>query len=232
MDVSIIYVNYRTSRLVIDSINSVKEKTQGILYEIIIVDNNSGDGSLAKIQEIHPDVITIQSEKNVGFGQANNLGLKKADGKYIFFLNPDTLLRNNAIGELFRFLELNMNVGACGGNLYDEEGNATTSFSRKYPSFLWELLGILYIPSLCFSSRRSLFFNHEGKPIKVASVTGADLMVRRSVLSSSLLGTITRPSIVNEDNLSLSMFAISALVSVNTTSLAPSAIVWLAKIEV
>lgn len=43
-----------------------------------------------------------------------------------------------------------MNVGACGGNLYDEEGNATTSFSRKYPSFLWELLGILYIPSLCF----------------------------------------------------------------------------------
>ena len=77
-----------------------------------------------------------------------------------------------------------MNVGACGGNLYDEEGNATTSFSRKYPSFLWELLGILYIPSLCFSSRRSLFFNHEGKPIKVASVTGADLMVRRSVLSS------------------------------------------------
>ena len=184
MDVSIIYVNYRTSRLVIDSINSVKEKTQGILYEIIIVDNNSGDGSLAKIQEIHPDVITIQSEKNVGFGQANNLGLKKADGKYIFFLNPDTLLRNNAIGELFRFLELNMNVGACGGNLYDEGGNATTSFSRKYPSFLWELLGILYIPSLCFSSRRSLFFNHEGKPIKVASVTGADLMVRRSVLSS------------------------------------------------
>ena len=71
MDVSIIYVNYRTSRLVIDSINSVKEKTQGILYEIIIVDNNSGDGSLAKIQEIHPDVITIQSEKNVGFGQAD-----------------------------------------------------------------------------------------------------------------------------------------------------------------
>ena len=86
MDVSIIYVNYRTSRLVIDSINSVKEKTQGILYEIIIVDNNSGDGSLAKIQEIHPDVITIQSEKNVGFGQANNLGLKKGGWKvYILF---------------------------------------------------------------------------------------------------------------------------------------------------
>ena len=59
-----------------------------------------------------------------------------------------------------------MNVGACGGNLYDEEGNATTSFSRKYPSFLWELLGILYIPSLCFSSRRSLFFNHEGEADK------------------------------------------------------------------
>ena len=63
MDVSIIYVNYRTSRLVIDSINSVKEKTQGILYEIIIVDNNSGDGSLAKIQEIHPDVITISLKR-------------------------------------------------------------------------------------------------------------------------------------------------------------------------
>lgn len=184
MDLSIVYVNYRTVRLILDSIKVVKEKTLETSYEILVVDNAPEEKELSLVKRQHPEVVCIQSFDNLGFGRANNLALEQAKGDFVLFLNPDTLLRNNAIDILCRFMKDHPSVGACGGNLYDEKGNATTSFSRKYPSFLWELLGILYIPSLCFSSGRSLFFNHEGKPIKVASVTGADLMVRRSALSS------------------------------------------------
>lgn len=180
--VSIIYVNYRTGDLIADSIRSVKEKTVGINYEIIVVDNDSGDDSLSMLKRTFPEIICIQSATNLGFGRANNLGLEKARGKYILFLNPDTLLRNNAISILYGFLEENQNVASCGGNLWDAVGKPTTSFSRKYPSFFWELLSIFYIPPICLSHRRSWFFNYEERPIEVAAIIGADLMVRKSVL--------------------------------------------------
>lgn len=183
MEVSIIYVNYKTAGLILDSIRSVKEKTQGLAYEIIVVDNSSGDHSLELIKATFPEVICIQSAENLGFGRANNLGIEKAQGECILFLNPDTVLRNDAIRILYGYLRENPLAGACGGNLYDESGQPATSFSRKYPSFIWELLAILYIPPICVSHRRSLFFNNEGYPIEVASITGADLMIRRSVLS-------------------------------------------------
>ena len=79
-NVSIIYVNYKTSSLILDSIQTVKEKTKKVDYEIIVVDNNSGDQSRSKIQEAYPEVIWVQSDDNVGFGRANNLGLQVAKG--------------------------------------------------------------------------------------------------------------------------------------------------------
>lgn len=182
MEVSIIYVNYKTASLIIDSIKSVKENTVEVNYEIIVVDNASGDGSLERIQKQYPEVICVQAVKNLGFGCANNLGMTYASGNFILFLNPDTILRNDAVSKLYIYLIGHPNVGACGGNLYDERGLPTTSFSRKYPSFLWEFLSILYIPPICLSFPRSVYFNREGKPIPVTSIIGADLMVRKLVL--------------------------------------------------
>lgn len=182
MDVSIIYVNYKTSSLIINSIESVKKRTTDIQYEIIVVDNASENHSLEIIQEAYPDVICIQANENLGFGRANNLGISQAKGDYIFFLNPDTVLINNAIKELFSFIKTSKKIGACGGNLYDENNIPTTSFSRYYPSFLWELLSIFYISPIHFIYPASSYFNKENKPIAVASIIGADLMIKRSVL--------------------------------------------------
>ena len=181
MDVSIIYVNYKTAPLIIDSIRSVKEKTAGISYEIIVVDNDSGDDSLARIRSVFPEIACVQSAENIGFGRANNLGVQQAKGDYLFFLNPDTLVKNNAIELLYQFLRDNPSAGACGANLYDSEGKPTTSFSRKYPSFFWEVMAIAYIPPVCLSNRDSVFFNQAGRPLEAAAITGADLIVRRSV---------------------------------------------------
>ena len=181
-DVSIIYVNYKTADLILDSIRSVKEKTSGIDYEIIVVDNHSEDQSLERIQQAYPEVVALRAPENLGFGRANNLGLTVATGRCVFFLNPDTLLRNDAIGILYRYLAGSPDVAACGGNLFDAEEGPTTSFSRIYPSFFWELMSIFYVKPIVFPHSRSHCFNYTGKPLSVASIIGADLMVRREVL--------------------------------------------------
>lgn len=182
MKVSIIYVNYKTAGLLMESIASVRKRTRGVSYEIIVVDNDSGDGSLTRISAAFPEVTCLQAGDNLGFGRANNLGIERASGEYLLFLNPDTLLLNDAVSLLADFLDGHPDAAVCGGNLFDEEGKPTTSFSRHYPSFFWEALSILYLSPFSFPHPRSVYFNHTGRPLAVASVIGADLMARRSVI--------------------------------------------------
>lgn len=178
MDVSIIFVNYKTKDLTVNAINSVNENTFGIEYEIFVVDNNSNDGSIEEIEHKFPNIKIIKNSVNAGFGTANNLAIKQANGKYIFCLNTDTLLINNAIKEMFDFMELNKNVGACGGNLYDTDMKPTMSYAN-FPS-LWNSLSITWILRKFFPILR----NHEEvKTIKkVDFITGADIFLRKSVI--------------------------------------------------
>ena len=96
--VSVIFVNYNSTDMLIESIRSVKRHTHHASYELIVVDNASPDNSIHRIREIfQEEVRIIESSKNLGFGGANNLGIQIAKGEYLFFLNPDTLLLNEAI---------------------------------------------------------------------------------------------------------------------------------------
>lgn len=183
MDVSIIYVNYKTKHLVLNSINSVRRWATGLLYEIIIVDNESSDGLVEEINSIYPDVVVIEAGENLGFGRANNLGIKVAKGEVVLFLNPDTLLVNNAVKILFDYLHGDRNAGACGGNLLSEDMQPNVSFGRLFPSFTEEILSIFYLRPLLLRESKSGYFNYTGKPMQVASIVGADLMVKRDVLN-------------------------------------------------
>ena len=181
-DVSIVYVNYKTALLIVDSITSVRQRSEGFSYEFIIVDNNSGDNSILLLRDKCPDCKIIESSSNVGFGRANNLALSEAKGKFVLFLNPDTILLNNAVKMLFEHLQSNSRCAACGGNLCDENLKPTCSLVRRIPTLFDELLLTFYIIRPSFPSPRSLFFNRTNAPLPVASISGADLMVRRSVL--------------------------------------------------
>ena len=97
MDVSIIIVNYNTCELTRNCLKSVFEQTKNIDFEVIVSDNGSKDGSVEMIKKEFPYVILIENNANLGFGAANNRGLKIAKGKYIFYLNCDTILLNNAV---------------------------------------------------------------------------------------------------------------------------------------
>lgn len=178
MDVSVIFINYKTKDLTINAINSVIEKTQDLEYEIFVVDNNSQDGSIEAIEKEFPNINIIKNPVNAGFGAANNLAIKQAKGKYILCINTDTLLINNAIKEMFDFMETNQKVGVCGGNLYDADLKPVMSYAN-FPDF-WNCLSLSWVLKKIFPVLR----NHaEIKTVKeVDFITGADIFFRKSVL--------------------------------------------------
>lgn len=177
MDVSIIYVNYNTVDLIADSIRSVIQHTKGLDYEIIAVDNNTQ--SLESLKSIYQSIKLIQLNDNVGFGNANNAGAKEAKGNCLFFLNPDTLLINDAISLLYHEMEKDKRIGITGGNLYDVDGNPIHSYNRIDQSTIGYLRR-MFIPS-SFLSKLSNQHNFSNELKEVGYITGADLMIRRSI---------------------------------------------------
>jgi len=182
MDVSIIIVNYNTRAMLKNCLVSIFEKTSSLTYEIIVVDNDSSDGSSAMLKSDFPQVLCIDSGMNLGFGRANNLGSKRASGEYLFFLNSDTLLISNAIFELFTFLKNNRSCGIAGGNLTDLDGNPVHSHSMAIPSPFNDLLRLVPL-SFRLLHGRNWTYNYSGKPMRVAYVTGADLMISRDLFN-------------------------------------------------
>lgn len=132
VNVSIIIVNYNTKELTHNCLRSVFEQTKDIDFEVIVSDNGSSDGSVEMIRAEFPQVILIENNENLGFGTANNRGLKIAKGKYIFYLNSDTVLLNNAVKLFFDYFEENgerEKIGAVGCNLIDKNYEITHSFA-------------------------------------------------------------------------------------------------------
>lgn len=185
MDVTIIIINYITSNLVSEAVKSIYEKTCGCSFEVIIADNNSPDNSLAVLNDRlrdYPDIKILPINDNIGFGRANNACVKIANGRNILFLNPDTLLRNDAPSILSDYLDKHPDVGACGGNLFDGQLKPVRSFHRWFPSILNDFSSAFFsIPEIAvFGLNR--FFNFSGKVIEVAYISGADLMIPKIVL--------------------------------------------------
>ncbi|WP_300286556.1 glycosyltransferase family 2 protein [uncultured Alistipes sp.] len=183
IDVSVIIVNYKTSRLLVDAVDSIFEKTEDLSFEVIVVDNRSQDDSEQLVRERYGDrVIFLPLPENIGFGRANNEGIRIAKGRNILFLNPDTLLMNNAIGLLSDYLDGHPEAGAAGGNLYSPEGNPNVSFNRVFPSMFDETdQAVLRLLSRLRFGRNG-FFNYTERPIEVGFIVGADLMVPRKIL--------------------------------------------------
>lgn len=179
MNVSIVIVNYNTSDLLDKCIASVMEKTKDIVYEIIVVDNASSDNSAIMMNQKYSAIKFIESRTNLGFGKANNLGASFASGKYLFLLNTDTLMVNNAIKVLFDFMEIedNQNVGACGGNLFNLDLTPNFSYSLNFPS----LKNIFSYRSQLSFLQNNESFNFSDQIKDVSLIIGADLFVRRSI---------------------------------------------------
>lgn len=187
-DVSIILVNYNTRMLTIQCLHSIFEQTKDIAIEVLVIDNHSNDGSQQEIRQSFPHVILIENEANVGFGRANNIGIQHAKGKYLFFLNTDTLLLNNAVKIFFDFMEDQplIRLGGVGGVLLDEKKNMTHSsdqFPNKWEPLKSQFLGYFTKKFVSIQINKELSRYSKDKPyVEVDYVTGADLFIAKSLI--------------------------------------------------
>lgn len=138
MMLSIIIVQYNNQALTEQCIRSIKEHCSGE-YEIILVDNGSSDSDTGKIRAKFPEVKLIVNEKNEGFGKANNLGSKIANGEILLLLNNDTIVTSDFIGIISGMFSANEKVGAIGPMLLNGDKTLQLSWSAL-PSFFNEFV--------------------------------------------------------------------------------------------
>ncbi len=184
MLVSIIVVSYNTKKYTLECLRSVYEQTQGITYEVIVVDNASSDGSVEAIETEFPAVYLIKSTENLGFAAANNLAAQKAKGDYLLLLNPDTVILDGAIQKLYKFAFANPNNLIYGGRtLFEDHSLNPTSCWKKMT--LWSLF--CYAAGLVSIFRRNKFFDPESYGSwqrdtvrEVDIVTGCFFLIKKS----------------------------------------------------
>jgi GT2 family glycosyltransferase len=187
VDVSVIIVHYNTPDLTRQCIESIIEKTEGIDYEIIVVDNASTVHDAAELGEAFPAIRLIKSGQNLGFAGGNNLGIKFAKGKYILLLNSDTVLINNAIALSFRYMEGHRKAGVVSAQLLYPDGRVQ-SVCQRFPSITYSLVELFRIQKFLSKEQRGKlllgsFFDHQSSA-KADWVWGTFFMFPRHLLES------------------------------------------------
>jgi len=180
MDISIIIVNWNTRDLLKSCLESIYKTIRDISYEIIVVDNASRDGSIAMLQDNYSQVRLIQNEENRGFGAANNQAMRIMTGRYALLLNSDAVLAENAVRELFTFMEAHSDTAMACGQLLNADGGRQNSVA-SFPNLLTLLTNTSLLEYLFPKSYPSKRYSYD-KPIEVDSCIGACLLVRKKAI--------------------------------------------------
>jgi GT2 family glycosyltransferase len=121
LDLTVIIPNYNTRRLLGDCISSIYQHTRGITFEVIVIDDNSDDGSADMVAEAFPAVILARNQANQGYVRNTNFGMRRSRARYACHLNSDTLLISNAFQALVQYMDENPQVAACGPKLLNPD---------------------------------------------------------------------------------------------------------------
>lgn len=187
-DASIIIVSFNTREILRECLISVMRESAGLRLEILIVDNNSSDGSPQMVEEDFPHVNLIRSEINLGFGAANNLALERAKGRYYVLLNSDAFFQKDALSNAIRHMDEQPDCGLGGCRLVGRDGSWQPS-SRSFHSIVGDLV---VMTGLAYRFPRSRFFGHfdrtwadRNQPAVVDWVPGAFSIIRRSAIKKT-----------------------------------------------
>ena len=181
-DVSIIIINYKVKEYIIPCIESIyKHTSKSLRYEILVIDNNSNDGSIDAIKSQFSEVKIYENTENIGFSKAVNQGAETAIGKYIFILNPDTKLIEDSISILFTFLEKNETVAVVGPAIVTESGIKQQSYWKE-PTLINTILSIYHLDFLNYKKN---YRNEIGdKTLLVDSISGGAFFVQKDVFQN------------------------------------------------
>jgi GT2 family glycosyltransferase len=184
IDVSVCIVNWNGRAMLRDCLTSLLRRPQGVRLEAVVVDNASTDGAPEMVAEEFPEAVLVRNGANAGFARANNQAAARARGRYLFFLNNDTLVPPLALRRLLDYAEAHPDVGMIGPRLRGGDGQFQASY-RPRPT-LGALLHrtLLLRPTGLFRRayhryRREEFDPHQ--PRRVETLMGAALFLRREV---------------------------------------------------
>jgi GT2 family glycosyltransferase len=189
LQLSIIIVNYNVKYFLEHCLCSVQKALNGLEAEVWVVDNASTDGSKEYLSSAFPDVQFIWGNENLGFAKANNLAVQKANGDFILFLNPDTIVAHDSFSACLQFMQVHANAGALGVHMIDGSGNFLPESKRGFPSSsaaFYKLSGLsaLFPKSKTFA-RYHLGHLSEKETHEVDVLSGAFMMVRKHVLQQT-----------------------------------------------
>jgi GT2 family glycosyltransferase len=180
MDISIIIVTWNTKDLLQKCLDSIYKTIHDITFEIIVIDNASEDDTLVMLKGKFPHITLIKNSRNLGFGAANNQGLRIMRGRYALLLNSDTVLTIQAVEELFTFMETHPEAAMACGQLLNADGSKQNSMA-SFPSLLTLMTNMPLLEYLFPKRYPSKRYNHKN-PVEVDSGIGACLLVRKKAI--------------------------------------------------
>jgi GT2 family glycosyltransferase len=186
MKLSVIVVNYNVKYFLELCLHSVLRACNGLAAEVIVVDNNSKDDSCKMVREKFPSVILIENKENTGFSKANNQGVAIAQGEYILFLNPDTVMPEDFLQKLAGYMDAHPKAGSIGPRLIDGKGQYAPDSKKGFPSLgvaIFKTTGInkIFSKSPYFNGYYAVHIG-ENELADVDVLSGCCMMVRSSVL--------------------------------------------------
>ncbi len=184
--ISVIIVNYNVREFLEQALISIKRALHDITSQIIVVDNNSIDGSVVMLKERFPQVTCIVSPENVGFSAANNLGLKQARGEFIVLINPDTVVQEDTFRGLLDFFNKTPDAAAATCKILNPDGSFSVDCRHSIPTpatAFWKLIGLnrLFPGSRTFG-RYNLTYLDENKTYVVEGISGSFMMIRSKTI--------------------------------------------------
>jgi hypothetical protein len=186
IDVSVVVVTHEHREFIGPCLESLAREVAELRGEVFVVDNRSRDGSAELVAQRHPWVQLIVRERRCGFSDNHNLAIRRARGRHVLILNPDTELRPGALATLTRFMDASPDVGICGAKLLFPDGSVQPS-CRRFPtlrSVLVRRTPLRLLARGCAANRRHLMLDQPiaTEPCDVDWLLGACLLVRRAAI--------------------------------------------------
>jgi GT2 family glycosyltransferase len=181
--ISIIIVSYNTKEYLKKCLDSIFTTTT-LPFEVIVVDNASLDGSAQFVKNEFRKVILVENLENYGFSKANNQGIKKSKGKYVLFLNPDTILEKDTISSMVKFMEERDDCGAATCKVVLESGVIDDASHRGFPTPWNSFSHFLGLAKLFPKTKLFGGYNMGWKSLQtiheIDALAGAFMIVRRN----------------------------------------------------
>ena len=185
IDVSFIIVSWNAKDFLLKCVESISKEVGACTYEIVVVDNNSTDGSPEALEREYPEARLIQTGANLGFAKGNNIGIKESTGRFLCLINSDALLLPGCVDTLHQYMCENPAVGMCGPRVHYPDGSLQPS-CRRFPTLFRSLCSALGLSAL--NPKSSLvgdtfmtWWNHDDNRT-VDVMSGCFMFVRREAI--------------------------------------------------